>query len=206
MPGPDPRKARLMQGPKGEVGKMSPQEKKKKKKKLLTAEEFFKIKDSDQKFTGPKSTKGSLGDTINQFREMDDKIISSLKMAKGGRAGLKGGGMDMGSPKNRAIQNLKEFLKNRKKSKIPKNNLNRDRSPMEVNRVISKMKSDAQAMGGDFKTASELKPLKGESRKSFESRPSTKFFNKGGRVGLKSGSKGCKLAMKGKGRAYGKNS
>ena len=29
---------------------------------------------------------------------------------------------------------------------------------------------------------------------------------KGERVGLKSGSKGCKLAMKGKGRAYGKNS
>ncbi len=28
----------------------------------------------------------------------------------------------------------------------------------------------------------------------------------GGRVGLKSGSKVCKLAMKGKGRAYGKNS
>jgi len=33
-----------------------------------------------------------------------------------------------------------------------------------------------------------------------------KEFAKGGRVGLKSGSKGCKLAMKGKGRAYGKNS
>jgi len=32
------------------------------------------------------------------------------------------------------------------------------------------------------------------------------FMAKGGRVGLKSGSKGCKLAMKGKGRAYGKNS
>ena len=32
------------------------------------------------------------------------------------------------------------------------------------------------------------------------------FMNKGGRVGLKAGSKGCKLAMKGKGRAYGKNS
>ena len=28
----------------------------------------------------------------------------------------------------------------------------------------------------------------------------------GGRMGYKSGSKGCKLAMKGKGRAYGKNS
>ena len=31
-------------------------------------------------------------------------------------------------------------------------------------------------------------------------------FLKGGRAGFKSGSKGCKLAMKGKGRAYGKNS
>jgi len=29
---------------------------------------------------------------------------------------------------------------------------------------------------------------------------------KGGRAGFKSGSKGCKLAIKGKGRAYGKNS
>ena len=29
---------------------------------------------------------------------------------------------------------------------------------------------------------------------------------KGGRIGCKAGSKGCKLAMKGKGRAYGKNS
>ena len=33
-----------------------------------------------------------------------------------------------------------------------------------------------------------------------------KNYSKGGRAGYKSGSKGCKLAMKGKGRAYGKNS
>ena len=32
------------------------------------------------------------------------------------------------------------------------------------------------------------------------------LFRGGGRAGYKSGSKGCKLAMKGKGRAYGKNS
>ena len=32
------------------------------------------------------------------------------------------------------------------------------------------------------------------------------FKKAGGRIGLKAGSKGCKLAMKGKGRAYGKNS
>ena len=35
--------------------------------------------------------------------------------------------------------------------------------------------------------------------------PSEKMA-KGGRAGFKSGSKGCKLAMKGKGKAYGKNS
>jgi len=35
------------------------------------------------------------------------------------------------------------------------------------------------------------------------------FYQKmasGGRIGLKAGSTGCKLAMKGKGKAYGKNS
>ena len=31
-------------------------------------------------------------------------------------------------------------------------------------------------------------------------------MRKGGRAGYKSGGRGCKLAMKGKGRAYGKNS
>ena len=31
-------------------------------------------------------------------------------------------------------------------------------------------------------------------------------LSKGGRAGFKAGSKGCKLAMKGKGKAYGKNS
>ena len=32
------------------------------------------------------------------------------------------------------------------------------------------------------------------------------FKKTGGRIGLKAGSTGCKLAMKGKGKAYGKNS
>jgi|9_EtaG_2_1085328.scaffolds.fasta_scaffold40830_2 hypothetical protein len=39
-----------------------------------------------------------------------------------------------------------------------------------------------------------------------EKKPTEPKMAKGGRVGLKAGSKGCKLAMKGKGRAYGKNS
>ena len=37
-------------------------------------------------------------------------------------------------------------------------------------------------------------------------KPIVKQLAKGGRAGYKSGGRGCKLAMKGKGRAYGKNS
>ena len=64
----------------------------KKKKKLLSADEFFKIKDSKQEFHGPKSTKGSLGSSINKFRKMDDDIKRVQKLSKGGRAGYQGGG------------------------------------------------------------------------------------------------------------------
>ena len=109
------------------------------------------------------------------------------------------------SKTNESIKSLKRIMDKRKKkgSKIPDNNFNRERSPKEKDRVMSKMKSDAQAMGGDVKSAGELKPLKGESIESFESRPSTKFFNKGGRVNLRGG--GC--AKRGvKKNAYGKNS
>ena len=58
---------------------------------------------------------------------------------------------------------------------------------MEVNRVMSKMKSDAQAMGGDVRTAGEMSPLKGESMKSFKERSEAKV---GGRMGYKKGSNG----------------
>ena len=64
---------------------------KKKKKRVLSADEFLKIKDSKQEFTGPKSTKGSLGEAINQFRKMDDEINKQQELSKGGRAGLKDG-------------------------------------------------------------------------------------------------------------------
>ena len=51
--------------------------------------------------------------------------------------------------------------------------------------------------------------FKDRYNKKIEKKENSKMMTplaKGGRVGLKSGSKGCKLAMKGKGRAYGKNS
>ena len=52
-------------------------------------------------------------------------------------------------------------------------------------------------------------PTKERSAKTLmdRNRGSRQFGKKsGGRIGLKAGSKGCKLATKGKGRAYGKNS
>jgi len=62
------------------------------------------------------------------------------------------------------------------------------------------------------KTLSKISPLgAGFAAKDIVSKVSSKLNEpvkkaSGGRIGYKSGSKGCKLAMKGKGRAYGKNS
>ena len=58
----------------------------------------------------------------------------------------------------------------------------------------------------NVKTMGEMKKMIADKKSVGGSRMGP-FMAKGGRVGLKSGSaKGCKLAMKGKGKAYGKNS
>ena len=57
----------------------------------------------------------------------------------------------------------------------------------------------------NVKTMGEMKKMIADKKSVGASRMGP-FMNKGGRVGLKSGSKGCKLAKRGKGRAYGKNS
>ena len=57
-------------------------------------------------------------------------------------------------------------------------------------------------------------PLPKNERPKFERLPlnpneqktGVQYLSRGGRAGYKSGTRGCKLAMKGKGRAYGKNS
>jgi hypothetical protein len=74
----------------GPMGGLRGKGSKKKKKRVLSADEFLKIKDSKQEFTGPKSTKGSFGDFVNKFRDGESKV-KVITMAKGGRAGYKGG-------------------------------------------------------------------------------------------------------------------
>ena len=120
-------------------------------------------------------------DNTKVLKGMLDKATE--KKADGGRIGLKGGSDD-GSSLNKSINSLKRIMENKKKSKIPKNNFKRDRSPMERQRVLDKMKSEAQAMGGNVRTAGEMSPLKGESTKSFKERTDAKV---GGRMGRKMG-------------------
>jgi len=162
---------------------------KQKEKIINTVDKYSKKVDTPEtKMKMKEGVSGTLSNISKIYK--GEPITKKVKKAMGGRIGLKGGGNDMGSTTNKSINSLKNILanrKNRKKSKISKNNFKRDRSPMEVNRVMSKMKSDAQAMGGDVRTAGEMKPLKGESQKSFDSR--YKPMKKGGRMGLKSGSK-----------------
>jgi len=74
----------------GTMGGLRGKGSKKKKKRVLTADEFLKIKDSKQEFTGPKSTKGSFGDFVNKFRDGETKV-KTITMSKGGRAGYKVG-------------------------------------------------------------------------------------------------------------------
>ena len=61
--------------------------------------------------------------------------------------------------------------------------------------------SDRKNKKGDTKFIEDA-----DGNKIFIMVDETQKMAKGGRAGFKSGSKGCKLAMKGKGRAYGKNS
>ena len=82
-------------------------------------------------------------------------------------------------------------------------------SPMKTERKKEGYRSKVEKMGSKVKFADEMDAMtKGLDTLTSKGPGKVKVgsFAKGGRAGFKSGSKGCKLAMKGKGRAYGKNS
>ena len=67
-----------------------------------------------------------------------------------------------------------------------------------------KLKKDKKATA-PFPPLQRKKPRRDDDQaKMLKGAP--EFRAKGGRAGYRSGGRGCKLAMKGKGRAYGKNS
>ena len=67
---------------------------------------------------------------------------------------------------------------------------------------------DKKAMKGDMSSVKKIADAAADDKQL--TRSLRKFerdlFKGGGRAGYKSGTRGCKLAMKGKGKAYGKNS
>ena len=82
-------------------------------------------------------------------------------------------------------------------------------NPMKADRVFDKYRSPRNAkifFANEPGSKYEGMADKAMERKIEVTKKNQNLMAKGGRVGLKSGSKGCKLAMKGKGRAYGKNS
>ena len=179
--------------PKTEIGKkirdlkIATQKSKAGKAKL--DQTIFELKQNkDFTFKGNKGKSESNTESYKRITGENNKVIKNMldkateNKKDGGRMGLKGGSDD-GSSLNKSINSLKRIMENKKKSKITTSR--RDRSPMERQRVLDKMKSEAQAMGGNVRTAGEMSPLKGESTKSFKERTDAKV---GGRMGRKFGS------------------
>ena len=78
-------------------------------------------------------------------------------------------------------------------------------SPVLTKKFKKKLKEEEISEKPKLSTTKSM--LAGKiNRKAKKMTASEGSFARGGRAGFKSGSKGCKLAMKGKGRAYGKNS
>tara|TARA_Y100000004_G_scaffold186298_1_gene237644 strand:- start:353 stop:796 length:444 start_codon:yes stop_codon:yes gene_type:complete len=91
-----------------------------------------------------------------------------------------------GKPEFKNIMKIEKSLENLKKDyRFPKEDMFKKKQPRRV----------------PGPSGTKPKPIRTPGEKK-EMIP----MAKGGRAGFKSGSKGCKLAMKGKGRAYGKNS
>ena len=113
-------------------------------------------------------------------------------------------------PKSEGIDNkpetrgdkIRKKFKNIKKS--PNVEMEKRKQPpvgMDERSLINLKKQFKKRFGKEPKNV-EPSPLPRTPGETKEMQP----LSKGGRAGFKAGSKGCKLAMKGKGRAYGKNS
>ena len=122
----------------------------------------------------------------------------------------------MADPIKRATETSKKFLEERRtggprmlrpglgpKARKKKEDLEDKVGEATVKNLFAKKKMKALLGKKDEKNYKEDFKEFGDSRREVFA---TQRMAKGGRAGFKSGSKGCKLAMKGKGRAYGKNS
>ena len=112
-------------------------------------------------------------------------------------------------PKMPNLRKLSELMQNRmdrearKKAAKQKGSIKPPkRRPVENESVSGMMGSSGNFMKKVFQKDNVKKRFQKDNAKKNE----TEFRKTGGRIGLKAGTKGCKLAMKGRGKAYGKNS
>ena len=111
---------------------------------------------------GGGADSGRMGEIKSQVTVAADKIRKLFeKMEPGGR-------MSEGDK-----ENIKKILKMSKKS------------PMQKQRVLDKLKSEAQKTGGNVMSAEEMRKLQGESEKSFRGRMQKAFSAKKGGLAKK---------------------
>ena len=134
-------------------------------------------------------------DELMPLKTLTSKGPGKLKLARGGRIGLKSGSgpIRVDHPKDHPdVKKMeKSVKKDREKTKEKFPILSKifgTGNPKKDKQKAKRIADSLQTMGAKIRTETEGS------------------FARGGRIGLKAGSKGCKLAMKGRGRAYGKNS
>ena len=168
-----------------------------------------------------------LGKMIRTTKQFGDKIqkkdpVKRTFNSTGGRVGYKSGTigkpLDLTPEQKKRIEKLLDPVKDSKsfKDKIKEKVIETGKKvvqftpPGQIKKLVDFVKDKTKKKTGIDVNKGDQKDIKvntGNNNSSAGSsnprRAGAKF---GGRMGYKSGSKGCKLAMKGKGRAYGKNS
>jgi len=126
------------------------------------------------------------------FTDFEQKIIGNQKVKFKDKE-TKGG---------KFRKDLKEAIEKGKEKKLPKRNPTKI---MEIDKSLKNLKSDFRFPKKDPGPTGTTIPEPKAPRKPGEDKEMQPLA-KGGRAMYKSGMRVCKLAKKGKGRAYGKNS
>ena len=110
----------------------------------------------------------------------------------------------------RIRKNLKEEILNLNKIDKPKPGSTKPKNIMKIEKSLENLQKDYRFPKKEPKKGPRMEEPDTFRKKTPRRVPGERKemipLAKGGRAMYKSGSKGCKLAMKGKGRAYGKNS
>ena len=138
----------------------------------------------ERKTGGPKMLRPGLGQQARRKKKKEDSSVTLGKFMKAKVSGLEESAKKGGMQADRAFANF--------------------RRPEDAKKAALRGDFSKNIKDADYYKSIGLTGERGDKAVKDFFKPQK--LAKGGRAGYKSGSKGCKLAMKGKGRAYGKNS